>query len=70
MYVERRRMIDMERQNAYQIGVATMTIKQIQIIELVKVSGQEAAEDMLVCMGWAKTYAQARTLITKAKKAA
>lgn len=47
-----------------------MTIKQKQIVELVKSVGQEMAEDSLVCMGWAKTYAQARTLITKAQKAA
>lgn len=47
-----------------------MTIKQIQINELVKSAGQEAAEDMLVCMGWANSYANARSLITKAAKAA
>lgn len=47
-----------------------MTLKQIQINELVKSQGREAAEDMLICMGWASTYAQARALITKAFKAA
>lgn len=46
-----------------------MTMKQKQILELVKSVGQEAAEDSLICMGWANTYGQARSLITKAKKA-
>lgn len=46
-----------------------MTMKQKQIVELVKAVGQEAAEDSLICMGWAKTYGQARSLITKAQKA-
>lgn len=46
-----------------------MTTKQLQIVELVKTAGQEGAEDMLVCMGWARDYGQARRLITAAKKA-
>ena len=45
-----------------------MTMKQKQIVEPVKSAGQEAAEDMLICMGWANTYAQARSLITKPQK--
>jgi biotin synthase-like enzyme len=46
-----------------------MTIKQKQIVELVKSAGQEGAEDMLVCMGWASSYSAARRLITAASKA-
>lgn len=46
-----------------------MTIKQLQINELVKAVGQEAAEDALISFGWAKTYGQAKALITKARKA-
>lgn len=46
-----------------------MTFKQIQINELVKSAGQEAAEDMLVCMGWAANHGQAKALITKARNA-
>jgi hypothetical protein len=47
-----------------------MTTKQAQIVNLVKTSSQEAAEDMLVCMGWAASYSAARRLITAALKAA
>jgi hypothetical protein len=47
-----------------------MTMKQKQIVELVESAGQEGAEDMLVCMGWANSYAAARRLIATAKKAA
>ena len=47
-----------------------MTTKQKQIVELVKASGQECAEDMIVCIGWASSYAAARRLITAALKAA
>ena len=46
-----------------------MTTKQKQIVELVKASGQECAEDMIVCIGWASSYAAARRLITAALKA-
>lgn len=46
-----------------------MTTKQVQIKELVKSAGQEGAEDMLVLMGWASNYGQARSLITKALNA-
>jgi len=46
-----------------------MTFKQIQINELVKSAGQEAAEDMLVVMGWAADHGAAKRMITKAKNA-
>lgn len=44
------------------------TTKRAQIVELVRSAGQEAAEDMLICIGWASTYSQARALITKAQR--
>ncbi|WP_343577973.1 hypothetical protein [Pseudomonas sp.] len=47
-----------------------MTMKQIQIIELLKSAGQEGAEDMLVNIGWANSYSQARRLIKAAQKSA
>jgi len=46
-----------------------MTTRQAQIKELLQEFGQESTEDMLLGMGWANTYAQARSLITKARKA-
>jgi len=49
--------------------VTTMTYKQIQIIELVKSAGQEAAEDMLVCMGWVADHKAAKAMIKKAQAA-
>jgi hypothetical protein len=47
----------------------TLTYKQIQIIELVKSAGQEGAEDMLVCMGWAADHKAAKAMIKKAQAA-
>lgn len=47
-----------------------MTMKQKQIVELIKSVGREAAEDSLICMGWATSYGQAKALCTKALKAA
>ncbi|MDI9296363.1 hypothetical protein [Pseudomonas aeruginosa] len=45
-------------------------MKQMQILELLKEAGQEGAEDMLVAIGWANSYSQARRLIKAAQKAA
>lgn len=46
-----------------------MTTRQAQIKELIQAFGQESTEDMLLGMGWANTYGQARAMITKALKA-
>lgn len=41
--------------------------RTISILNLLKASGQEGAEDMLVCSGWASDHAQAKRLIQKAQ---
>lgn len=50
-------------------GDTKMSYKQIQIRELVKSAGQESAEDMLVCMGWAASHTAAKAMIKKAQAA-
>ena len=40
-----------------------LTIKQAQILELVKSAGQEGAEDMMVVIGWADSHAKAARII-------
>lgn len=39
--------------------------RNISILNLLQASGHEAAEDMLVCSGWASDHAQAKRLIQK-----
>ena len=45
---------------------AQANYRTISILNLLKASGQEGAEDMLVCSGWASDHAQAKRLIQEA----